>query len=69
MFFSSTDSYMSQWAKNPPVIQGLRRCSFDPWLWKILWRMAWQPIPVWGIAWTKEPGGLQSIGSQRVWQN
>ena len=23
-------------------------------------------IPAWRIPWTKEPGGLQSIGSQRV---
>ena len=23
-------------------------------------------IPAWKIPWTKEPGGLQSIGSQRV---
>ena len=24
-------------------------------------------IPAWRIPWTEEPGGLQSIGSQRVW--
>ena len=23
-------------------------------------------IPAWGIPWTEEPGGLQSMGSQRV---
>ena len=23
-------------------------------------------IPVWEISWTEEPGGLQSMGSQRV---
>ena len=23
-------------------------------------------IPTWGIPWTEEPGGLQSLGSQRV---
>ena len=23
-------------------------------------------IPAWRISWTEEPGGLQSIGSQRV---
>ena len=23
-------------------------------------------IPVWEIPWTEEPGGLQSVGSQRV---
>ena len=23
-----------------------KRCTFDPWVRKIPWRMAWQPIPV-----------------------
>ena len=45
----------------------------DPWVRKIPWRRACQPIPVsilaWKILWTEEPGGLQSIGSQRVRQN
>ena len=26
-------------------------------------------ILAWGILWTEEPGGLQSMGSQRVEQN
>ena len=42
---------------------------FDPWVGKIPWRRAWQPIPVllaWRIPWTEEPGGLQSTGSPRV---
>ena len=26
-------------------------------------------IPAWRIPWTEEPGGLQSIGSQRVGHN
>ena len=26
-------------------------------------------IPVWRIPWTEEPGGLQSMGSQRVGHN
>ena len=44
-----------------------RRCRFDPWVGKIPWRRAWQPTPVfWKIQWTEEPGGLLSIGSQRV---
>ena len=36
---------------------------------KITWRRAWQPTPVFlpgESPWTEEPGGLQSIGSQRV---
>jgi len=30
------------------------------------WRREWQPTLAWGIPWTEEPDGLQSIGSQRV---
>ena len=44
-----------------------RRCGFNPWVGKILWRRKWQPIPVfWEIPWTEEPGGLQSMESQRT---
>ena len=57
--------------KNPPANrgEGCRRCEFDPWVQKIPWRRKWQPIPsilAWGIPWTEEHGGLQSIASQRV---
>ena len=33
------------------------------------WRRVWQPTPVFLLGespWTEEPGGLQSMGSQRV---
>ena len=49
-----------------------RRCKrqrFDPWVGKIPWWRAWQPIPVFlpgESPWTEEPGGLQSMGSQRL---
>ena len=36
---------------------------------KIPWRRKWQPTPVFlpgKIPWTEEPGGLQSMGLQRV---
>ena len=36
---------------------------------KIPWRRAWQPTPVFlpgESPWTEEPGGLQTMGSQRV---
>ena len=36
---------------------------------KIPWSKKWQPTPVFlpeKIPWTEEPGGLQSVGSQRV---
>ena len=45
-----------------------RRLDFDPWVGKIPWRRAWQPTPVF-LPWTEEPGGLQSLGSQRVRNN
>ena len=35
---------------------------------KIPWRKAWQPTPVFlpgESPWTEEPGGLQSMGSQK----
>ena len=40
----------------------------DPWVRKIPWRRQWQPTPVLlpGNSWMEEPGGLQSMGSQRV---
>ena len=46
-----------------------KRREFDRWVRKILCSRKWQPAPVflaWGIPWTEEPGGLQSMGSQRV---
>ena len=43
------------------------RLRFNPWVGTILWRREEQPsIPAWEIPWTEEPGGLQSMGSQRV---
>ena len=40
--------------------------------WEDTWRMEWQPTPVFlpgEFHRSGEPGGLQSMGSQRVWQN
>ena len=53
--------------KNLPAIQKTWVGSLG---WEIPWRRAWQPIPVFlpvESPWTEEPGGLQSMGSQRVW--
>ena len=44
-------------------------CNICVFVGKILRRRAWQTTPVFlpgKPLWTKEPGGLQSIGSQRV---
>ena len=46
-----------------------KRWGFDPWVGKIPRRRIWQPTPVFlpgKIPWTEEPGGLPSMGSQRV---
>ena len=46
-----------------------RRPGFDLWVGKIPWRREWLPTPVFlprESPWTEEPGGLQSMGSQRV---
>ena len=43
--------------------------GFDPWVGKIPWRRKWQPTPVFLPEESREqeePGGLQSMGSQRV---
>ena len=46
-----------------------KRLRFDLWVRKVPWRGAWQPAPVFlpgRIPWTEEPGGLPSMGLQRV---
>ena len=43
--------------------------SFNPWVGKIPWKRAWHSTPVFlpgESPWTEEPGGPQSVGSQRV---
>ena len=59
-------SQVAQWVKSLPAIQEMQVQTLgheDP------WRKAWQPTPVFlpgESPWTEEPGGLQSMGSQRV---
>ena len=46
-----------------------RRCGFDPWIGKILWRRSWQSTPALlpgESPWIEEPGRPQSMGLQRV---
>ena len=61
---------------NPAVNAGdIRDPVFSPWIRKIPWRRAQQPTSVFLLGespWTEEPGGLQSMGSQRAghdWSN
>ena len=57
---------MTQMVKNPPVVR-------DTWVQSLGWEdpleegMATHSnILAWRIPWTEEPGGLHSMGSQRV---
>ena len=55
-------SLVAQMIKNLPTM-------LKTWVEKIPWRREWQPTPVFlpgESPWTEEPGGLQSMGSQRV---
>ena len=62
-------SLVAQMVKNLPTL-------WETLVWSLAWedplRRAWQPTPVFlpgESPWTKEPGGLQSMGSQRVRHN
>ena len=51
--------------KNPSANAGDMRPRFDPWVRKIPWRRAWQPIPLYlngEPPWTEESDRLQSMG-------
>ena len=67
---SSVSIYIVQVAlvvKNPPA--NTRVIRDEGWIRKIPRRRAWQPTPVFlpgESPQKKEPGGLQSMGSQRV---
>ena len=55
--------------KNLPVNTGDMRLGFNPWVGKTPWRRKWRLTPVFlpgESPQTEEPGGLQSMGSQRV---
>ena len=55
--------------KNPPAMQ-------ETWVQSLGWedplekgKVTHSSILAWEIPWTEEPGGLQSVGSQRVGHN
>ena len=59
--------YGFPWWINKEYTCQSRRCVFNPWVQKIPWRRNCQAtlsILAWGIPWTEEPGGLQSMGLQ-----
>ena len=58
-----------QWVKNLPAMQE-NQVQFLVWEDPLEKEMAtYSSILAWEIPWIEEPGGLQSIGSQRVTQD
>ena len=61
---------MAQAAKNPPATQEMQEIlvqSLGCWKDPLVEEMETHSnILAWRIPWTEEPGGLQSLGSQRV---
>ena len=59
---------LTRWLSDKESACQCRRHGFDPWVGKIAWIRKWQVILVlaWEILGTEEPGGLQSMVSQRV---
>ena len=60
---------LPRWLSGRESICQCRRLKFDSWVGKIPWRRKWQLTPIFltgKIQWSEEPGGLQSMGSQRV---
>ena len=64
--FSSRASLVARMVKNPPAM-------LETWVQSLGWEdpreegmATHSSILAWRILWTKEPGGLQSMGSQRV---
>ena len=62
-------SLMAQWVKNPPAVQETQ----ETWVQSLGWEdplekemATHSSILAWEIPWTEEPGGLQSMESQRV---
>ena len=48
----------------PPANAGNMRCGFDPWVWKIPWRRAWKPTPVFLLG---ESHGQRSLAGYSPW--
>ena len=64
--FTYFTSLVGQMVKNPSAMQ-------ETWVRALCWKdpleegmATYSSILAWGIPWTEEPGGLQSMGSQRV---
>ena len=62
-------SQVAQWVKNPPAMQetSVRSLGWEDPLEREM--TTHSSILAWKIPWREEPGGPQSLGSQRVRQN
>ena len=64
-----THTHIGSSGKKPACqCRRLKRCRFDPWVGKTPWRRHSNALHTlaWEIPRTEEPGGLQSMGLQRV---
>ena len=63
---------MAQWVKNPPAVPEIQEIGVRSLAWKDPLEeemTTHSSILAWRIPWSEEPGGLQSVGSQRVGRN
>ena len=63
---------VTQWVKNPPAMQETQEMWVQSWGWEDPLEngmASHSSLLAWRTPWTEEPGGLQSIGSQRVRQD
>ena len=63
---------VTQWVKNPPAMQETQEMWVQSWGWEDPLENSMashSSLLAWRTPWTEEPGGLQSIGSQRVRQD
>ena len=66
MVFRCLPTQVAQMVKNLPAVQEMQVGS---WVQKNPWRRGWpihSSLLAWGIPTTEKPGGLRSMGSQRV---
>ena len=69
LFLELRVSQVAQWERTLCQCRRCKRYGFDPWVRKMPWRKKWQPALVFlpgKFHGQREPGGLQSLGSQRV---
>ena len=55
------------------LMQQMHEMGFNPWIRKIPWSRKWLPthpsVLAWKIPWAEEPGGIQSMGPEKIGHN